>query len=572
MSPALPGASPRASAERPGALGLLGRQTSHELVGLSRTPVVLFFALAFPVVFYVILSAFVGNETIDFRSGIRVSQFLAPAFASFGVAMATFAFLAIGFAEIRFNGVLKRLTGTPLPGWVMLGGRVLAGTLLALVAVAILVAIGVLAYDLQMFWQRMPAVLVTVVVASMSFSALGLAVAALAPSAQAAIAMANGIVIPLAFLSDMFVVAELPDWLATIGWLFPLKHLVNALGDAFSPFVDTSGLFLDHLAVIVAWGVAGALLALWGIRRDAARAEGGRRAAADPGAPAPVAAGPDQRPRRSGRPSAVALVTDQLRHANSVQWRDWSSPFFGIAFPALFVLLLPTVLAGDDPDFRLEVAQTVAASMTIYGAAVVSYVNMPQGLAEARDQGVLKRWAGTPLPTWAIFGGRAVSSVYLSLLAWVAVYVLAVPVYGVTIPSSWPSALVVLLVTVVSFAALGMAVVSLVHGAQSALAVCLGSVITLSFFSDIFIVGADFPPWLDVVSYVFPLRHAVNAFTDAMAADASGWVLDAGHLAVIVLWGVAGLVVTLWRFTGTAGSARAGRAADRRDASVSASA
>jgi hypothetical protein len=75
-----------------------------------------------------------------------------------------------------------------------------------------------------------------------------------------------------------------------------------------------------------------------------------------------------------------------------------------------------------------------------------------------------------------------------------------------------------------------------------------------------------------VVSYVFPLRHAVNAFTDAMAADASGWVLDAGHLAVIVLWGVAGLVVTLWRFTGTAGSARAGRAADRRDASVSASA
>jgi ABC-type multidrug transport system permease subunit len=234
-----------------------------------------------------------------------------------------------------------------------------------------------------------------------------------------------------------------------------------------------------------------------------------------------------------------------------VQWRDWSSPFFGIAFPALFVLLLPTVFAADDPEFRLEVAQTVAASMTIYGAAVVSYVNMPQGLAEARDQGVLKRWAGTPLPTWAVFGGRAVSSLWLSLLALLAVYLLAVPVYGVTVPSSWPSALLVLVVTVVSFAALGMAVVSLVHGAQSALAVCLGSLITLSFFSDIFIVGAEFPPWLDVVSYVFPLRHAVNAFSDAMAADASGWVVDAGHLAVVAAWGVAGLLVTLRWFSST---------------------
>ena len=534
--------------------GLLRRQTTHELVGVSRTPVVLFFALAFPVVFFVVLSAFVGNETIDFRSGVRVSQFLAPAFASFGIAMATFSFLAIGFAEIRFNGVLKRFTGSPLPWWVMLAGRVLAGTLLAFVAVAVLLSIGVLAYDLQIMWERMPAALVTIVVAAMSFSALGLAVAALAPSAQAATGMANGIVIPLAFLSDMFVVGELPDWLATIGWLFPLKHLVNALGDAFNPFLDTSGLYLDHLAVIVAWGVVGALLALWGIRRDAARAESGGPPAPESGeesSAARLASGPDARPRRSGRPSVVALVTDQLRHANAVQWRDWSSPFFGIAFPAFFLLLLPTVFAADDPVFRLEVAQTLAASMTIYGAAVVSFVNMPQGLAEARDQGVLKRWAGTPLPTWAIFGGRAVSSLWLSLLALLAVYLLAVTVYGVSVPSSWPSALLVLAVVVVCFAALGMAVVSLVHGAQSALAVCLGSLITLAFFSDIFIVGAEFPPWLDVVSYVFPLRNAVNAFSDAMAPDASGWVVDWGHLAVVLVWGVAGLLVTLRWFSST---------------------
>jgi ABC-2 type transport system permease protein len=305
-------AAPPRPAHASGA-GILARQTSHELVGLSRTPVVLFFALAFPVVFFVILSAFIGNQTIDFRSGVRVAQFLAPAFASFGIAMATFSFLAIGFAEIRFNGVLKRLTGSPLPRWALLGGRVLAATVLSFAAVTVLFGIGAAFYDVQILWGRIPAVVVAVVLSAMSFSALGLAVAALAPSAQAAIAMANGIVIPLAFLSDMFVVAELPDWLAAIGWLFPLKHLVNALGDAFNPFVDTGGWYLDHLAVIVAWGVLGALLALWGIRRDEARAERGMTTTEAAGRAAP--AGPPRRadrdrvPRRTGRPSPVALVT-----------------------------------------------------------------------------------------------------------------------------------------------------------------------------------------------------------------------------------------------------------------------
>jgi ABC-2 type transport system permease protein len=117
-----------------------------------------------------------------------------------------------------------------------------------------------------------------------------------------------------------------------------------------------------------------------------------------------------------------------------------------------------------------------------------------------------------------------------------------------------------------------MAVVSLVHGAQSALAVCLGSLITLSFFSDIFIVGAEFPPWLDVVSYVFPLRHAVNAFSDAMAADASGWVVDAGHLAVVAAWGVAGLLVTLRWFSSTPRTRRPATGAATRVEAGSASA
>lgn len=540
------------------ARGMLLRQTRHEFVGLVRTPVLLFFALLFPLAFFVILSSLLGNETLDFRSGVRLAQFLAPAFASFGIAMSTLSVMAIGFAEIRFNGVLKRLSGSPLPRSVLLGGRMTAGTFLAIAATVILLVVGVVLYDVQILWARMPGFAVTVLVAAVSFCAIGLAIAALAPSFQVAIALANGLVIPLAFLSDLFVVGELPDWLDAIGWAFPLKHLVNALGDGMNPFLDTSGFYPDHLAAIAAWGVLGAVVAAWAIRRDAIRQDAGRvdhrtrRAQQDSEAGQGRAvtrhAGRDAAPRRHGRPSATALIVDQMRHATTEQWRDWSSPFFGIFFPVLLVVLFPTIFGATDPEIRQEVAQTIAATMTVYGTAVIAYVNMPQGLAEAREANVLKRWAGSPLPSWALFTGRAVSSTLLALLVMVAAYALAVVIYGIVVPPSWPSAVVVLVISALSFAALGMAVISVVRGTQSALAVCLGSLISLSFISDIFLFGVDFPAWLDALAWTFPLRHAVNAFVDAMAADASGVVLGLDHLAVIIAWGVVGLLVVLARF------------------------
>lgn len=550
---------------------MLARQTRHELTGLARTPVALFFALLFPLGFFVVLAAVVGNATLDDRSGIRLAQFLAPAMAAFGVAMATFAFLAIGFAEIRFSGVLTRLRGTPLPTSVLLGGRVLSGALLAAISVVALFTVAVVAYDVQIYWERMPSAVLTLLVAMLSFSTLGLALAALAPSMQAATALANGIVIPLAFISDMFLVAggALPGWLSTLGWVFPLKHLVNALADAFDPFADVT-VDLTHAAVIAAWGVAGALLFVWAIRRASRDSAPAQPATSRLGRPAATGRGParDGRPRRSGRPSAVALVSDQLRHANQAQWRDLSSPAFGLAMPVFLVALLPTVFSAGDVVLRQEIAQTIAATMTVYGAAIIAFVNMPSVVAEAREAGVLKRWAGSPLPTWAILSGRAAAALVMALIVWVLAYALAVPLYDVVIPASWPSAAVVLLVSTASFSALGMGVVSLVRGEQSVLAVCLGSVITLSFISGIFIVGADFPPVVNAVSWFFPLRHAVVAFSDALAADASGVVLGWTHVAVIAAWGLAGVAVTLWRFTAEPRTSRRGTAGPDEPAEV----
>lgn len=528
-------------------LGILQRQVRHELAALRRSPIVLILAIAFPLLFFVLVAAVVGNETIDERSGVRVAQFMAPAFAAFGVVMSCFSFLATGLAEARETGVLKRQNGTPLPRWALLGGRMGAALLLGLTATTLIIGVGVAFYDVQIIWRTVASVIVTLILASLSFAALGLAVAVLAPNSQATNAITNGVVFPLAFVSDIFAIGgDIPRWMTTIGWIFPLKHLVNALGDAFNPFLAGNGFALDHLAVIAAWGIGGAVAAVLLLRRErgastSPRTSPGRRARAA-----------DALPRHTARPGTAILLRDQIVHVNTALWRDTSAVFFAVAFPVILVVIVPAMNGGADAylDDGRQLAAFYTATMATYGAAVTCYVNMPEGLARARDLKVLKREHGTPLPMTALLLGRAIGALIVSLLTLLAVYLVAGVLFSVSPPDRWWAVLATFVIASTCFAAAGLALVSVIRSAQSVVGVALGTLLPLAFLSDIFLVGADLPAVIDGVSWLFPLRHATRAMTLAAAPpDLPGSGLQLDHLAVLLVWTAVGVAVVGWRFT-----------------------
>ncbi len=78
----------------------------------------------------------------------------------------------------------------------------------------------------------MPALAAVRAVGVASFGALGFAVLGLVRWAQAFTAVALGTLLPLGFISDVFVVgARMPAVLATAGDVLPVKHLVHVLDD-----------------------------------------------------------------------------------------------------------------------------------------------------------------------------------------------------------------------------------------------------------------------------------------------------------------------------------------------------
>ncbi len=532
---------------------MLLRQTSHELAALSRTPITLILSIGLPLLFFVLLSALVGNEVVDERGGVRVVQYLAPGMASFGVVMATFSFLAVGLAEARATGVVKRQAGTPAPRWVLVGGRIGAALVLGLTSTALVLVTGVVLYDLQVPSRSVLSIITTLVFASGCFSALGLALAMALPTMQLTLAVSNGVVIPLAFISDTFMFSgDMPDWLETIGWIFPLKHLTALFADALNPYLTGSGFQLDHLLVIALWGVAGAVVATVLLRRDrdrdASRATAAGRSRRSRAGSRGAAA--DARPRRTASPGAVALVSEQVAHTQSILWRDVSAVFFAVAFPVLLVAIIPAVNGGGDVLMSngAPLGTFYAGTMAIYGAAVTAYVNMPQSLAEDRDRGVLKRTLGTPLPAPALLLGRVVGALVVALVTGLAIVVLAAVAYRPPLPRGMPSAVVTLVVATVCFAVVGLAVMTFVRSAQAVVGVTLGTLLPLAFISDVFVVGASFPPVLEAISWFFPLRHAAAAMSQAVGPDVTGSGLALDHLAVLVAWTFAGAVVVALRF------------------------
>jgi ABC-2 type transport system permease protein len=246
------------------ALRLAARQVRYENKAFWRNPPSAFFTFAFPLIFLVLFNLLFGDQPLELPGGtVSASTFYVPAIAAFAVITATFTNLSISVSLARDQGLLKRVRGTPLPGWAYLAGRVAHAVLMALLLVAIVTTAGALFYGVDVPTTTLPAAAVAVAVGAFAFSSLGLAMTAAVPNADAAPAVANAVILPLLFISDIFIrTEEAPAWLRTMADLFPVKHLSQALQTAFDPFVTGAGFEWGHLAVVAAWGVAGLVLAV----------------------------------------------------------------------------------------------------------------------------------------------------------------------------------------------------------------------------------------------------------------------------------------------------------------------
>jgi ABC-2 type transport system permease protein len=269
-------------------LALVLQQIRYQNRIFWRSPVSAFFTIVFPLMFLVLFTALFGNDEIS-SLGVTTAQFYAPALAVFGAASATYTNLSITTAIARDEGILKKIRGTPLPPSAYIAGRVGSAVWIALIAVVIMMTVGAVVYGVEIRGSTFVAAAVSFVVGAAAFAALGLMVAALVPNGDSAPAVAQATLLPIAFVSDVFIVTDDgPAWMEALGNIFPLKHFVAAFGDAFNPTLSGSGFAWSgsgdeyavgaHLAVMAVWGIGAAIIAVRFFKWDPqGHRTGGRR-------------------------------------------------------------------------------------------------------------------------------------------------------------------------------------------------------------------------------------------------------------------------------------------------------
>jgi ABC-2 type transport system permease protein len=245
-------------------LALAMRQVRFENKAFWRNPPSAFFTFAFPLIFLVLFTLLFGSGTTNIPGvgEIELTTFYVSSILAFSVINACFTNLAIGVPFSRDEGVLKRVRGTPLPAWSFLVGKIAHSVLMMLLLVVIVIAFGAIFYDARLPTDNLGGLFITLVIGAASFCALGLAMTAAIPNAEAAPAIVNAVILPLLFVSDIFIpLDQAPDWLGNVAEFFPVKHFADATRAAYFE-AGADALEVSDLLWVAAWGVVGLLLAM----------------------------------------------------------------------------------------------------------------------------------------------------------------------------------------------------------------------------------------------------------------------------------------------------------------------
>ena len=240
-------------------LALLAHQIKYEQLSFWRNPQNAVFTFAFPVLFIAILGAlFRGGTGSSYFYGLSALGYYVPMIAALSVLGSCYGQLAVALAMRRQDGILKRVRATPLPAWAYFLGLLAHCVMVSAVDVTLIVGIG-RAYGapLPSDWT---AVLAALVLGGGCFCALGVAVASLIRNAEAAPAVVQFVLFPLLFLSGTYLPIH-AALLNRIAGVLPVRPFNQLMIGAFAPHAT---LRLADLAVLLAWGLAGAIV---GIRR-----------------------------------------------------------------------------------------------------------------------------------------------------------------------------------------------------------------------------------------------------------------------------------------------------------------
>jgi ABC-2 type transport system permease protein len=240
--------------------------------------------------------------------------------------------------------------------------------------------------------------------------------------------------------------------------------------------------------------------------------------------------------------SSAALAWRQFRFERRMFWRNPSAAFFSYALPFLFLVLIASAFGADRKE--LDILIPGIAGMAVLGT---TFTSLTYTFVFNREQGILKRIRGTPMPPIAYFGGVIASSVVNAIVQVALIIVIGHVFYGVSWPHDYFELVVFVVVGVVAFGSLGIAFAHLIPNFDSAAAYVNAIFLPVIFISGVFYSTKSLPVVFKVIAVSLPLKHVIDGLHGAIVSH-QGLGDHLTALAVVAGWAAVGLFLTVRYF------------------------
>ncbi len=244
----------------------------------------------------------------------------------------------------------------------------------------------------------------------------------------------------------------------------------------------------------------------------------------------------------------LGLVAWQALYEQRAFWRNRSRAFFAFLMPIMFLVIFAAIFGKNTISTRdgLPYNDFFVPGILAYGVIATTFFNIAVSTAILRDQGVLKRMQGTPLPRWAYVAGRIASASVTTLVMTVLVLVIARVGYGVHLRTATLAGFAVALVAgTACFTTLGIGIVRYIRNADAAPAVLNFAILPLTFISGIWFTTDNQPAWLRHVAEVFPVHALADGLQYAFNPRTTGSGIKGSDVLTLAIWLVVGVMAMI---------------------------
>jgi ABC-2 type transport system permease protein len=192
-------------------------------------------------------------------------------------------------------------------------------------------------------------------------------------------------------------------------------------------------------------------------------------------------------------PNSGTVLASQLRYQLILLARNPRAIAAGLILPGALLALE----RGSAQHITMAQAAPKIAGLVALSAVAIAFFTHANGLVVAREEGVLRRWHASPLPSWAYFAGRMMATMAVTAAAGLILVLVAVGMTGVHLNAhAIVGLLVVDMLAALALAAAGTAITTIIPSAQSAQPVLMLTYIPLIVLGGAFGAITSLPHWV----------------------------------------------------------------------------